>query len=716
MSSEIMQEEATSISKTPPCRSKIKATKNNSSLSIYSSSLDQILDEMDWIDLIVCHQVERWRKSGKNPDFLGLYISEEEIDSLLAKKESVISNSAEVNALRQKIEERKRISLQNGVELRLERFRELFQLTVFEVDAVLMALASELDQKYSKLFAYLQDDVTKKKPTIGLVLSFFCKSKQDAINSRAYFSYNSPLMKNMIFQLEDGDFPLLQRGIKLDDRILGFLLGSDELDVNVAAFASWKECEVEFAELTVPDDLKLQLLALSKDDRNDESLFLLQGSYDALEVAGAFCREIGVPLLVADLERIKVETFEANATLLLREAKLQNAGVYLDKFDSVSEEGKKFLLDLLEHFGRLIFVPSKSELCMKNKTVKVTLPKPSFAARLKMWENFIGKGENAKELAAKFKFGRSKIAAAVESARSHVVLRNSGDPSLTLDDFYAGCRAQSRDIPFTTKITPGYTWSDIVLPDDKKQQLLEICSFVRHHATVYEEWGFDRHSRGKGLNVLFSGPSGTGKTMAAEIVAGNLQLDMYKIDLSMVVSKYIGKTEKNLNRIFKDAEECNAVLFFDEADALFGKRSEVKDAHDRYANVEINYLLQKMEEHEGIVILATNMSKNVDDAFLRRMTFIVEFPFPSEEYRKAIWRKIFPEQTPLGTIDYEFLSKLQISGGNIKNIALTAAFLAAETSCKVHMEHIIKASRREFQKMGKVCGKEEFGKYYHLIE
>ncbi len=255
------------------------------------------------------------------------------------------------------------------------------------------------------------------------------------------------------------------------------------------------------------------------------------------------------------------------------------------------------------------------------------------------------------------------------------------------------------------------------MPDDKKELLREICNYVKHYATVYETWGFDKHNRGKGLNVLFSGPSGTGKTMAAEILSGELYLDLYKIDLSMVVSKYIGETEKNLNRIFKDAEESNVVLFFDEADAMFGKRSEVKDAHDRYANIEINYLLQKMEEHEGIVILATNMQKNIDEAFLRRMNFIVEFPFPSEEYRLAIWKRVFPAQMPLDKkIDYEFLSKLQISGGSIKNIGLTAAFLAAESSSIVKMLYIVKAARREFEKIGKVYGKEEFGKYLNLIK
>jgi SpoVK/Ycf46/Vps4 family AAA+-type ATPase len=262
-----------------------------------------------------------------------------------------------------------------------------------------------------------------------------------------------------------------------------------------------------------------------------------------------------------------------------------------------------------------------------------------------------------------------------------------------------------------TIISPVLKWDDIVLPPEKKERLFEICNCVKNYTLVYKHWGFDKHSRGKGLNVLFTGPSGTGKTMAAEITAGELNLNMYKIDMSLVVSKYIGEAEKNLNKIFKDAEDANAVLFFDEADALFGKRSEARDAHDRYANIEINYLLQKMEEHEGIVILATNLSKNLDDAFVRRMNFIIEFPFPTLECRLAIWQKVFPKQTPLGDIDYKHLSKLQISGGNIKNIAVAAAFLAAASDGKVQMPHIMRATKNEYRKNGEVIGKEESGKY-----
>jgi SpoVK/Ycf46/Vps4 family AAA+-type ATPase len=234
---------------------------------------------------------------------------------------------------------------------------------------------------------------------------------------------------------------------------------------------------------------------------------------------------------------------------------------------------------------------------------------------------------------------------------------------------------------------------------------------MKYRSVVFDQWGFDRKlSLGKGLNMLFAGPSGTGKTMAAEIMAGELGLDVYKIDLSTVVSKYIGETEKNLARIFAEAETSNAILFFDEADALFGKRTEVRDSHDRYANIEINYLLQKMEEHEGVVILATNFRKNMDDAFVRRMHFTVEFPLPCEADRRRIWERIWPEETPQSAdLDFEFMARrFEMPGGNIRNVAMAAAFLAASDGGVVSMSHLLHGTRREYQKMGKVVSQGEF--------
>jgi SpoVK/Ycf46/Vps4 family AAA+-type ATPase len=251
------------------------------------------------------------------------------------------------------------------------------------------------------------------------------------------------------------------------------------------------------------------------------------------------------------------------------------------------------------------------------------------------------------------------------------------------------------------------------------EQLIEICNYVKHYHTVYGNWGFNRKlSLGKGLNVLFAGPSGTGKTMAGEIMANELGLDLYKIDLSAIVSKYVGETEKNLDRIFREGQTSNAILFFDEADALFGKRSEVRDSHDRYANIEVAYLLQKMEEYEGVVILATNLRKNMDEAFARRMHFTLEFPIPEENDRYRIWQGIFPGEAPLAKdIDLSFLARqFKITGGNIKNIALSAAFLTAEDGGLITMENLIRATKREYQKIGKLCTEADFAHYFDLVK
>ena len=251
------------------------------------------------------------------------------------------------------------------------------------------------------------------------------------------------------------------------------------------------------------------------------------------------------------------------------------------------------------------------------------------------------------------------------------------------------------------------TWNDLVLPETETAVLHEIAANVHHRSTVYGSWGFGVVERGQGITALFSGASGTGKTLAAEVLANALSLDLYRIDLSCVVSKYIGETEKNLRRVFDAAEHGGAILFFDEADALFGKRSEVKDSHDRYANIEISYLLQRMEAYRGLAILATNMKSALDSAFLRRLRFIVNFPFPDGEQRARIWRQIFPPSTPVETLDIGALARLSLAGGNIRNIALNAAFRAAETGNPVRMEYILRAVRGEYAKIDKPLTKAE---------
>jgi SpoVK/Ycf46/Vps4 family AAA+-type ATPase len=302
----------------------------------------------------------------------------------------------------------------------------------------------------------------------------------------------------------------------------------------------------------------------------------------------------------------------------------------------------------------------------------------------------------------------------MSAAANRARWRHPEHPQIREEDIFAVSRDHSngRLSELARKIIPRQSWDDLVLPENQMEQLREMCNQSRYRHVVYGRWGFDsKLSYGKGLSALFTGPPGTGKTMAAEVIARDLQLDLYKIDLSQVVSKYIGETEKNLDRIFTEARTSNAILFFDEADALFGKRSEVKDAHDRYANIEIGYLLQKMEEFEGIAILATNLRGNLDEAFVRRLQFVIEFPFPGIAERSLIWEKVWPGGAPLhADVDLDVLAqRFDITGGNIRNISLAAAFMAAGGDGAIEMYHLLRAARREFQKMGKIVSESEFG-------
>jgi SpoVK/Ycf46/Vps4 family AAA+-type ATPase len=351
-------------------------------------------------------------------------------------------------------------------------------------------------------------------------------------------------------------------------------------------------------------------------------------------------------------------------------------------------------------------------------SIELNFPTPEDGLRKDLWQQVCGDDYKIAAdvdlavVASKFRFTPGQMRDALLAARTAAELRSPGNHTITIADLHEGCRAQSSHKLGTLarKIQPVYHWDDIVLPADVFEQLREICQRVVHRYRVLGDWGFGRKlSLGKGVNALFAGSSGTGKTMAAEIIANELALELYKIDLSGIVSKYIGETEKNLESVFEAAEDSNALLFFDEADALFGKRSEVRDSHDRYANIEISYLLQRMEQYEGVTILATNRRGNLDEAFTRRLAFTIHFPFPDEAHRQRIWNGIWPTEAMRDeSVDLKFLAeRFKLSGGNIKNVALAAAFLAVEDKSAITMAHVMHAVRREYQKMGKPLGPDE---------
>jgi len=621
--------------------------------------------------------------------------------------------------------------------LSLPLLARLFNLTSFEEQCVLVCLAPELDRKYEQLYAYAQDDVTRKKPSVALVLDLLCVTMPEKLAARVAFGPQAPLLKYRLLQMidnpADAPTPLLSRFLKLDDRVVGFLLGHRQLDSRLDAFASLVNRTAENTAGAISENLEEKMSAFLRahfDGRKSDPLnvvFHLYGPYGSGKrvLAEWVSSELGLPLIVGDVERMKdgPESFEEMVSLLAREATLQPGVLCLENLDCllVDEEKHrpklKALLEAGRTFSRVTFLSGvkawqPTGMLRGEIFIALELPRADVSIEREMWEREIERRDNfAAEvdcgvLSSKFRFSPGQIRDAVAAAENLARWRSPSDLLITMEDLHAACRAQATPKldQLARRIAPKYTWPDIVLPEDQLAQLHEICQQARYRDIVYGEWGFARKlSRGKGLNALFSGPPGTGKTMAAEVIATELQLDLFQIDLSQVVSKYIGETEKNLYRIFAEAQSSNAILFFDEADALFGKRSEVKDAHDRYANIEIGYLLQKMEEYEGIAILATNLRHHLDEAFVRRMQFIIEFPFPDEEHRRRIWQVTFPNETPLAAeVDFGSLAReIKLAGGNIKNIGLAAAFYAASDGGVIGMPHLLQAARREFQKLGR---------------
>ncbi len=452
-------------------------------------------------------------------------------------------------------------------------------------------------------------------------------------------------------------------------------------------------------------------------------------------VIQAIASSLGTPLLAADLTRTSIWKTDpaAVALLLTREASRMGAVLHVEGLDEISDPAvlRAFLEGILQ-YGGIVSVasgsPAVAALLASEGFVTLACPLPAYEERYACWEQKIAAAGLAVDdrtvatLANHFTRTAAQIEAAVDTARQSIEWQWPGNlrPSShdVAQELMKAVRAQTGAEleSLTQKLRPIYRWCDIVLPQDSVDQLQEICQRVAHSHAVLERGGFSKKlSTGMGVAALFAGPSGTGKTMAAEVVANELGLDLYRIDLSMVVSKYIGETEKNLERIFTAATHSNCVLLFDEADALCGKRSEVRDAHDRYANIEISYLLQKMEQYEGITILTTNLRGNVDESFVRRLAFTVHFPFPEESDRLRIWQQIWPEETPLDPdLDFATLAKhFRLSGGNIKNIALATAFLAATESRPVRMGDILHATRREYEKVGKVLSAAEIEAVIH---
>jgi hypothetical protein len=716
----------------------------------FATSLQHLLAELERIDLLIRVQVWRARQIHEaDAQFQGLYVSEQEVDTLLSHPAglphwavspapvSKLEVQEAMARLSNAIARGKEQSLRQGITLHLEELVRLFELDPLERDILLICLAPELDLRYERLYSYLQDDVTKKRPSVDLVLNLLSSCLETKLAGRRYFAAEAPLRRRGLLTLfEDPPNlhpPLLAKYLKVDERVVDYLHGLQEVDGRIRSFAKHSNPKVRIHDLIVAGELKERLQLIARNLAGGSAVIHCTGDYGVGKqtVAESLCGELGIGLLLVtgvQLLQADGQSFQTSIQVALREALFQGAALYWQGFDVLLGEDHR---NLLEAFVRAIEIHPGVTFLAGNSTwepadaldgipfVRIELSRPTYHERVDHWQRALESQiprEVMEEVANKFRLSGGEIRDAAVTARNLARWRGAANGIIRSADLHTACRLQSNRklTMLARKITPHYGWEDLVLPAERFDQLREVCNSIKHRAVVYEKWGFNRKlSLGKGLNVLFSGPSGTGKTMAAETLARELGLDLYKIDLSSVVSKYIGETEKNLARIFAEAETSNAILFFDEADALFGKRSEVRDAHDRYANIEISYLLQKMEEYEGMVILASNLRKNMDEAFVRRMHFTVEFPFPGEDDRYRIWKKIWPSETPRSSeIDLAFMAQhFEIAGGNIRNIALAASFFAADDGGAVTMAHLIRATRREYQKMGKVVRDGDFGKH-----
>ncbi len=597
----------------------------------------------------------------------------------------------------------------------LDTLCKVFGLSPFERDILLLCAGMELDSRFAALCAAAQGELTKAYPTFGLALAALPEPHWSAL------APDAPLRLWRLIEFAAGSV-LTMNQLRIDERVLHYLAGVQHLDERLVGLVQ----PMQAAHELVPSHQALSE-RIAQAWSHVTALPVVQLCGDELAskqtVAAIACDSLGLRLYRMPAHTIPASPSELEALLRLweRESALSSSALLLDcdEVDATDFVHLHAVSYLAEHMkGPLIVSSREHHRFLQRPSIALDVLKPTLQEQRIAWQRALG--ETADQLNGRLDrlVSQFSLSTSTISAASLEVLGYSGaDKAATSTDelssiLWETCRVQARPRleGLAQRIEPKATWEDLVLPEPQRQVLHEITAHVRQRNKVYETWGFAaRSSRGLGINALFSGASGTGKTLAAEVLAHEMRLDLYHIDLSSIVSKYIGETEKNLRRVFDAAEEGGAVLLFDEADALFGKRSEVKDSHDRYANIEVSYLLQRMESYRGLAVLTTNMKSALDTAFLRRIRFIVQFPFPDAAQRAEIWRRIFPAATPTEGLDMSKLSRLNVAGGNIRNIALNAAFLAADEGEPVRMKHLLQAARSEYVKLERPLTEAEVG-------
>jgi len=728
--------------------------------------MDHLAAELTRIDLLLRREVRRWVMAGQDPqdDYRGLYISQDETQQLLDRPFGVswgqlvtlppTEEAAFASAFTQLAVETAALGSQftaQGQPSRLCQLADRFGLDRTALDILLLCLAPALDTKYERLYGYLQDNVMRRRPSVRLLLDLLGEPGLAKFTLTPYLTQTAPLFRHHLLdyvtEAPPNHMHWLNQTVQIDETVVAWLLGDYQpaaMLQGAVTLTTPVYCELDF--LLIGETTRQQLTTVVATHADGQSvvqpLWLFYGIDEAAQSAASRWLAVayGQPLLTIALDLVHGDSYPIEQTirLLLRDAQLAGALPYLAGWDRTLQQHSALAATLLTlvnmHPGPVIMAGQTHWQPTGNPDRRpvflLEFGMPGYDQRLALWRHWltadipkaapaIGKKNgreatqlalNVVDLANQFGLTSGQIGDAIAAARDEA--QQQGEP-LQNHHLFASARAYSnpRLSTLARKVTPRYTWAQMVLPADELAKLDEIVAVVKHRHQVLEVMGVGRQlAPSSGAMVLFSGPPGTGKTMAAEVMAATLQLDLYKIELSGVVSKYIGETEKNLERIFSEAANSNAILFFDEADALFGKRSEVKDAHDRYANIEVAYLLQRMELYEGVTILATNLRANLDEAFARRFFRTVEFPFPKSPERLRIWQTLFPPELPKAAdVDFALLAKrFDLAGGNIRNVIHSGAVLAASDGGKVTMGHLLHSVRRELQKIGRLVNEEDF--------
>jgi SpoVK/Ycf46/Vps4 family AAA+-type ATPase len=605
----------------------------------------------------------------------------------------------------------------------LARLARVFTLSELDLSIVCVLLAPELEHELERAYAFALDDFTRKRGDIGFIARVIAAGDAPTVDRVLLrFDDTAPLRRLGVVTVgQVGDAPATMRPARLADRIVGFLRGHDTVDELVYGLVRIGELAPRRTDVVMNPEL-VQRIARALDDRTAAPRVLLAGPEGAGRglVAEALFGERGRSSVRIDLAGILAEgKIAERVAAALREAALRDAAAIIDGGAAIDRDAPRPVVHAIANSTADLAVPVVFTLTSHPSwlaevvpaLVELDVPPPTFRERLELWRRALAgttvAADDLEIVASRYAFTGATIARAAHRAAQAARLRDPDQPRVALDDLGDAARLMfsHRLGAMAQRIPIGFAWSDLVLPRDTQEAVREVVRFARYRSFLLEDWGFAaKLPYGRGVSAIMAGPPGTGKTMVAQLLAKELGYDLYRIDLSQVVNKYIGETEKNLAKIFDEAETSHAVLFFDEADSLFAKRTDVKSSNDRYANLEVNYLLQRMETFDGVTLLATNLEQGLDDAFKRRVRFSILFELPEEAERKKLWISMFPPKVPLAPdIDWDLMAKrFEMAGGYIKKAALRAALIAAETRRPITTADLVEAARQEYREMGRI--------------